>query len=575
MNAAGPFPGHSAAAVRRTQGRPATPARWRALCASALFAAAGLAHADPALMSYEVRAGDTLYHLAQRYLESPEDWRVLARLNRVADPRRLTIGATLLIPADRLRGVASQATVLYLKGLVVAGEPARELQVGDRLDEGTALRVHEGAFVGLALADGSTLHLPALTQLTLERLRESDGIGGHQNTLKLDRGRVDSRVRPQPEGSRFDVRTPLAVAGVRGTQFGVGLSGDGARAFSDVTEGRVAVASSGLPQAAGALGAGQGAVVTSPTQPPRVLPLLPAPELGAGELRVERMPHALTLPPLPGAVAYRVQVDEGAQGDAPARVLFDAVEAGAPPRLIGLPDGGLRVRVRAIDAEGLMGAEATALLRVKATPIAPLVRSPKPNAEVATGTVELRCTEVPGAIAYDLQVSSDPTFSTLLAEARQSAHCAFEVRIAEPGALYWRVASVAQSVDGGPDRGPFSDPSPLAAVPPPSAPGALEQSEDGLRLHWAGAPGHRHRVKLASDEAFGQVLQDVEVDVPSVRFDLRACQSYFVRLRTLAPNGLASAFSAPRRVSASAGLCSQDGAPVRSLNGEAWDTRRP
>jgi hypothetical protein len=570
-------------------------ARWRALCAAALMAAAGLARAEgaytgvpspaaavrapsgggAALMAYEVRSGDTLYHLAQRYLESPEDWRVLARLNRVADPRRLTIGATLLIPADRLRGVASQATVLYLKGRVVVGEPARELQVGDRLDEGTALRVAEGAFVGLALADGSTLHLPALTQLTLERLRESDGIGGHQNTLRLERGRVDSRVRPQPEGSRFDVRTPLAVAGVRGTQFGVALSENGARAFSDVIEGRVAVASSGLPQAPVALGAGQGAVVASPAQPPRVLPLLPAPDLGVAERRVERMPHALSLPPLRGAVAYRVQVEAAGQGDAPPRVLFDAVAPDAPPRLSGLPDGGYRLRVRAIDAEGLMGAEAIAPLRVKATPIAPLARSPEPNAEVATGTVALRCTEVPGAIAYDLQVSGDPAFSTLLAEARQSARCAFDVNITEPGPLYWRVASVAPGADGAPDRGPFSDPSPLVAVPPPSAPGALDQSEDGMRLHWAGAPGHRYRVQLASDEAFGQVLQDVEVDEPSVHFDLRACQSYFVRLRTLAPNGLASAFSAPRRVSASAGLCAGDGTPVRTPHGAAWDTRRP
>lgn len=551
------------------------PVRWRVLCMAALFAAPGMAGAEGDLMRYEVRAGDTLYHLAQRYLESPEDWRVLARLNRVGDPRRLTVGSTLQIPADRLRGVPRQATVLYLRGQVVVGEPARELQVGDRLDEGTSLRVHEGAFVGLALADGSTLHLPALTQLTLERLRESDGIGGHQNTLRLEGGRVDSRVRPQPEGSRFDVRTPLAVAGVRGTQFGVALSRDGARAFSDVTEGRVAVASSGLPQAPVALGAGQGAVIASPTQAPRVLPLLPAPDLGAGELRVERMPHALTLPPLPGAVAYRVQVDDGAPGDVPARVLFDAVATGAPPPLSDLPDGGLRLRVRAIDAEGLMGAEATTQLRVKATPIAPLARSPETNAMVPTGTVALRCTEVPGAIAYDLQVSGDPTFNTLLAEARQSARCAFEVRIAEPGPLYWRVASVAQGADGAPDRGPFSDASPLLAVPPPSAPGALDQSEDGMRLHWAGAPGHRYRVQLASDEDFREILQDVEVDEPSVRFDLRACKAYFVRLRTLAPNGLASAFSAPRRVSANAGLCSQDGAPVRTPHGDVWDTRRP
>ena len=82
-------------------------------------------------------------------------------------------------------------------------------------------------------------------------------------------------------------------------------------------------------------------------------------------------------------------------------------------------------------------------------------------------------------------------------------------------------------------------------------------------------------MQLASDEDFREILQDVEVDEPSVRFELRACKAYFVRLRTLAPNGLVSAFSAPRRVSASAGLCSPDGAPVRSPHGDVWDTRRP
>ncbi len=548
--------------------------RLATLAAFALLAGAAAppALAEDALTPYEVRAGDTLYQLAQRYLESPEDWRRLARLNRVSDPRRLPVGATLLIPMDRLRGVASHATVLYLKGLVVADAPARELQVGDELAEGTALRVHEGAFVGLGLADGSTLHLPARTELTLERLRAADGIGGPQNTLRLERGRVDSRVRPQPAGARFDVRTPLALTGVRGTQFGVALAEDGSRAFADVIAGRVAVAANGLPQSPVALEAGQGAVTASAAQAPRVLPLLPAPALGAAELRVQRLPHALALPPLPGARAYRLQVEEIAEGEAPARVLFDASAAEAPPPLGALPDGTYRLRLRAIDAEGLMGAEAAARLVVKATPIAPLARAPEANAVVPMGQVALRCTEVPEAIAYDLQVSRDPSFQTLLAEARQDGRCAFELRLDEPGALHWRVASVARRADGTLDRGPFSDPSPLRLVPPPAAPATLNTGEDGQSLHWAGAPGHRYRVQLARDEAFGQILQDVEVDQPSVRFELQACRDHFVRLRSIAPNGLASPFSEPRRVGARSGLCSGDGQPVHSPHGAAWDT---
>src|SRR5690606_16810180 len=117
----------------------------------------------------------------------------------------------------------------------------------------------------------------------------------------------------------------------------------------------------------------------------------PAPDLGAPELRVQRLPHALALAPVAGAVGYRVQVDEAGEGGAPGPVLFEALTREAAPRLIGLPDGQFRLRVRALDAEGLLGAEATARLQVKATPIAPLARSPLANAVLGVGMVALRC----------------------------------------------------------------------------------------------------------------------------------------------------------------------------------------
>jgi nucleoid-associated protein YgaU len=44
-------------------------------------------------------AGDTLASVAHRYYGSPNSWRAIAEANDIDDPMRLTVGATLLIPA--------------------------------------------------------------------------------------------------------------------------------------------------------------------------------------------------------------------------------------------------------------------------------------------------------------------------------------------------------------------------------------------------------------------------------------------------------------------------------------------
>lgn len=544
--------------------------RWW-VCAALAVSMAGQARANEPSVLYEVRPGDTLFHIAERYLESVHDWRLLARLNGVGQPRRLPPGMRLQLPLERIRGVAQSATVLYVAGEaeVQAAGATRTVQPGEVLGEGAAVRVPDKGFLGLGLPDGSTLHLQGNTHITLTRLREAAEIGVRDQSIQLERGRVDSTVKPLGRGSRFNIRTPQAVTGVRGTQFGVGLGADGREALADVIEGRVEMSASGLQAEPVPLEAGMGAVVSSATQAPQRVPLLPAPQLAGKATPIERLPHVLTIAPVPGAVAYRARVDDGAS---PQRVLLDTTVAQPAVPLGPLPDGDYQLRLRAVDASGLMGREGAISLSVRATPLPPLARSPLANAVLATGSVQFLCTEVPGVEAYQLQVSADPLFGTLLHEARQAGNCAFGVSLAEPGDYHWRVASVARTPQGGERRGPFSDVSRVQVVAAPEAPSGVQSSDDGLNLHWAGRAGDRYRVQLAADEAFAQVLQDVEVQQASVRLDLQACRGYFVRLSMGTSQGLWSAFSAPRRVAARAGVCSGHGVPVGGTDGSGWDT---
>lgn len=54
---------------------------------------------DPDFTTYVVRRGDTLAAISARLYRDPALWRVIATANSIDDPRRLTIGARLSIPA--------------------------------------------------------------------------------------------------------------------------------------------------------------------------------------------------------------------------------------------------------------------------------------------------------------------------------------------------------------------------------------------------------------------------------------------------------------------------------------------
>src|SRR5262245_31356294 len=67
-------------------------------------------------MDYEVKDGDTLFHIAERFLGSPYRAEVLAKNNGIADPLRLKAGTRIKVPAV-------EASILYsIEKLTPAGE---------------------------------------------------------------------------------------------------------------------------------------------------------------------------------------------------------------------------------------------------------------------------------------------------------------------------------------------------------------------------------------------------------------------------------------------------------------------
>lgn len=540
-----------------------------------LWGLCGTVFAEDAV-THEVQPGDTLIGLSEKLLERPSQWPLVARLNGVAHPRRLQPGKRLRIPVSLLKGQARQATVLYVRGQVLrgAGQSAgRPVRIGELLNEGEVLNVGPDSYASLRLHDGSHVHVQAGTLMALDRLRQVTESGRSSTSLGLRRGRVDTQATPQRGGSRFEVRTPLAVAGVRGTRFGVTVDADGRLALSDVVEGQVAVQALGSRTAMAPVSAGQGAVVRGSKGAPVVRPLLSAADVSALPALVQRWPWALAWPAVADARAYRVQI---AEDESLTRVLLSR-EVVSPSLVVAeLPEGEHVMSIRAIDPDGLVGREATRRVRVKTQPVSPLAQSPGPGETVPTGPVSLVCTEVPGAVAYRWQWQRGhggwPEPGALTPPGVQdrtaAGPCAWTLDATEPGPYRWRVATQVRRADGAMDEGPFGDEASFVAVTRPPAPVPVVEVGEQVRVHWQGVPGTRFDIELSPDPAFARDVQRRSVDSPQVQWPMPSwCSPYYLRLRAVSPQGIASAFSPPRLLQGETGVCSGDGQPVSTGHG--------
>lgn len=298
---------------------------------------------------YRVQQGDTLGELSQRYTGNTENWRTLQQLNQVGDEFSLSIAKMLRIPFSMIPEQPTQAQIRH-----VAGEARIDgalVSAGQTLAEGQTLVTGPAGFVGLELADGSSLSVPPVSELRLDRLREFQGTGLIDMIVDMREGSMEGEVAPRKTGvGRFEVRTPVSVTGVRGTRLRVHASDTGVR--SEVLQGQVNVEAS--QSGATMLREQQGVAVDTAGRSSGPRRLLEAPTLtvpvrgGAGWM--------VDFPAIPGAQSYQVLVATDAQG----RNLVSRSQVAAPPASFSAPGpGDYYVIVRAVDELGLTGLDAS------------------------------------------------------------------------------------------------------------------------------------------------------------------------------------------------------------------------
>ena len=262
--------------------------RWLAAVLPVLLSAAAIA--DDWI--YTVRPGDNLWNLSEIHLSSMDYWQPLQRHNNISDPQNIPPGSRLKFPVAWLKYQPASALVIQLQGealLVSASDgSSRALTINTRLHSGDRIKTGADSNLNILFADGSELLVLSDSEVVMDSL-SAYGITGMVDTrIRLQGGRVDTRVVPaQGPGSRYHIITPAAVAAVRGTSFRVSADTDKPVARSEVTEGKVGVSGSGASQL---VPAGFGTITEAgkPPQPPREL--LPAPDLSSLPAVLDRLP---------------------------------------------------------------------------------------------------------------------------------------------------------------------------------------------------------------------------------------------------------------------------------------------
>ncbi|MGL4188310.1 MAG: FecR domain-containing protein [Sphaerotilus sulfidivorans] len=511
------------------------------LAAIGLTMAAAAVSAGEPVFTHVVTREETLIALSRRLLADPRQWPQLQQHNRIADARRVPVGTVLKIPVRLLATEPVPARVLSASG-EVSGPQGVAVAAGQALPQGARLQAGDGGQATLQLVDGTVLRLRAGSTVQVETSRRLPGSGGALSGVKVEDGQVEVQAQKRSGAGApgFQISTPQGLLGVRGTEFRVSVDARAETTRNEVLEGQVMT--EGRDGRAGrSVAAGFGVVVDrSGTVTPPVRLLAP-PDVSAWPALQERVLVRFPIRPQPAVVAYRAQVAAAAD-PAFERVLQDVRSTGAELRLVDLPDGDYRIRVRAEDAQGLQGRDALHLFTLKARPEPPLPSGPGPKAVVSGARLDLAWASVDEARSYRLQLARDEAMREPIQDQRTLAGTAWSVDALAPGVYFWRLASERSDTDQGP-FGPVQRVE-LRALPAPLPPPRV--GEDSLKLAWEGLPGQTFEVEFARSADFAVLELTRRTEQSALELRLPGTGRYFVRLRARDPDGFVGPYTAPQ-----------------------------
>lgn len=524
---------------------------------------------------YTVSAHETLSGISLKFTGHFNHWRAIGKLNQIDNDRTIPIGKKILIPAALLAPKAAYARISTFYGKVIIQSSdgnAIEAKIGTLLKEGDTLTTLADGFISLVLDDETQFTLPPDSILTLKLLQTTQFVNAPRTRLVLQQGRVESRVTPLTKpGSKYEVISPSAVSGVRGTNFRVRY--DGKKVFNEVITGKVAVnpVNERTGRQEKIVGGGFGAIVEN-GRAGKPVALLALASMADGYQNQQRLPIQFALSH-PAAASFRVIISTDAMAqNSIAEVLVNSVNGEANAKLDNLEDGNYFVHYSAIDAAGLEGVQGTLRFSVNARPFPPFLLQPgakfQGNAKNGFTPVTMQWSQAGDVSAYRLQIAKDAAFSTDMIESihQDVSHAVVPL---QTGVYYWRVASIIKH-DNALKQGPFSDAKKVNVIREPSTPVASISGKE-LNFAWSTTAGQRFSFQLSDTPSFDKLLVDIETTKPEATMKQPPAGTYYARVRSTDDDGFVGIFSPPQTVVIPAYWQTESGAVLQS-QGQALGT---
>jgi len=387
---------------------------------------------------YTTRPGDTLWILSHKYLNSVHDWKKLKAYNNIPDHKKMPPGKRLRIP---VRWLKTQPTPVYVESVTGGShftsrkvKDRKLLKAGDRLKLGSVITTGKNSSITLRFADDSRLFVQQNSVVHLDSFSAHKKSGMVDTRIRLQQGRVESRVIPfKNKKSRYEITTPAAVASVRGTQFRVTMTNEDDTMTSEVLTGKVAVSSEGVTQL---VPAGFGTKTIKGRAPEPARALLDAPDISSLPKVTHTRPVHFKWKTLKNAVKYHVQI---ALTDQFKQIIFDEERNTASLKWQQGEKTNYTIRIRGIDQSGLEGKNADHSFSIDAEIPAPKPIFPKNNSFINSSEVAFQWLAHADAQRFRLQVSRSPDFESRIVEVSGEQMHYSSHKTLEPGQYFWRV----------------------------------------------------------------------------------------------------------------------------------------
>ena len=505
-----------------------------------------MVRAEP-LVPLHVERGTNLIRIARQYCHKPSDWKTIASINHLKSPYIIYADSTLLIPLHILRGKEISATVVSLKGkpqLVGRDKQAQPLHKGDAVFPGQTVVTRDDEYVHLVYPNHKHSRIgPESKMLLVYLMRLADD--NLQAEFFLQQGRVTNAIeRRLKANEHFRTRTPMAITGIRGTEFRVRLENEESSVI-ETLQGKVDLSAAGKKVL---VRKGRGVRVKKGLPPPPPRPLPPAPPLPKLKDVYRILPVQISTQQQNGRSAYHLLITSDRKGL--DTLLDQSVRPGESFSIDALADGTYHLFLSAVDLEGFESLPAgPALLKIRTTPGAPIISSPRNGGKFFTQTVKIQWLHPEGVDHYELQLARDKNFTDLV-DSRSVQESSYVTPPLAPGHYFFRVRLVTK--DGFATL--YSTVLDWQIIEQPklgSLSGTVDGGEAGITLRWpAIANVQSYGIQIATDKEFTDIIAEEEnLDKPSYTINfLIVSGTYYVRVRSTTKDGLVSPWSPPQKM---------------------------